>query len=69
MKVQKLDLRQKLKKSIQEIEPHAKECIEFANSVANQIPVPVPAEQSFQVMQILNGVYESQRTGKEVILV
>ena len=65
----KTHLKTILKTSNLEIEPHAKECIEFADSVANEIPVPVPAEQSFQVMQILNGVYESQKTGKEVTLV
>ena len=65
----KTHLKTILKTSNLEIEPHAKECIEFADSVANEIPVPVPAEQSLQVMQILNGVYESQKTGKEVTLV
>jgi len=36
--------------------------------VVNNQPVPVPAEHSLQVMEILNGVYKSQETGKEVIL-
>jgi predicted dehydrogenase len=58
----------KFKNNKIETEPHAKECIEFAESVVNNQPVPVPAEHSLQVMEILNGVYKSQETGKEVIL-
>ncbi len=58
----------KIKNNKIETEPHAKECIEFAEAVVNNQPVPVPAEHSLQVMQILNGVYKSQETGKEVIL-
>ncbi len=49
-------------------EPHAQECIEFAQAVVDGAPSPVPAEQSRQVMQILNGIYESQKTGAEVRL-
>lgn len=49
-------------------EPHAQECIEFAQAIVDGAPSPVPAEQSLQVMQILNGVYESQKTGREVLL-
>jgi len=50
------------------IEPHAKECIEFAEFVVNDQPVTVPAEHSLQVMKILDGIYKSQEIGKEVIL-
>ena len=50
------------------IEPHAQECLEFAEAIVGNQAVPVPAEHSLQVMKILNSVYESQRTGKEVIL-
>lgn len=49
-------------------EPHAQECIEFAQAIVDGAPSPVPAEQSMQVMQILNAVYESQKTGREVLL-
>lgn len=49
-------------------EPHAQECIEFAQAVVDGAPSPVPAEQSMQVTQILNGIYESQKTGREVSL-
>ena len=31
-------------------------------------PSPVPAEQSLQVMTILDGIYRSQAAGKEVVL-
>ncbi len=48
-------------------EPHAQECIEFAQAIVDGAPSPVPAEQSRQVMQILNAIYESQKTGREVI--
>lgn len=49
-------------------EPHAQECIEFAQAIVDGAPSPVPAEQSMQVMQILNAIYESQKTGREVLL-
>ncbi len=50
------------------MEPHALECVEFARVVANGEPSPVPAEQSLQVMTILDGIYRSQETGREVLL-
>ncbi len=49
-------------------EAHAQECIEFAQAIVDGAPSPVPAEQSMQVMQILNAIYESEQTGKEVLL-
>lgn len=49
-------------------EPHALECMVFAEAVANGKPSPVPAEQSLQVMAILDGLYRSQETGSEVRL-
>lgn len=56
----------KLTKDI--MEPHALECVEFARAVANGAPSPVPAEQSLQVMSILDGIYRSQESGREVRL-
>ena len=50
------------------MEPHALECVEFARAVAEGGPSPVPAEQSLQVMSILDGIYRSQETGREVRL-
>ena len=49
-------------------EPHAKECIAFAEAVANGLPSPVPAEQSLDVIAILDGLYRSAASGKEVAL-
>ena len=48
------------------LEPHAQECVEFAQAVADGAPSPVPAEQSMQVMAILDGIYRSQKSGREV---
>lgn len=50
------------------LEPHAQECVEFAQAVAEGAPSPVPAEQSLQVITILDGIYRSQQTGREVHL-
>ena len=50
------------------MEPHALECVEFARAVAEGAPSPVPAEQSLQVLSILDGIYRSQQTGGEVKL-
>jgi predicted dehydrogenase len=48
------------------MEPHALECVEFARAVASGAPSPVQAEQSLQVMAILDAIYRSQRDGREV---
>lgn len=48
------------------MEPHALECVEFARAVAEGLPSPVPAEQSLQVLAVLDGIYRSQREGREV---
>jgi predicted dehydrogenase len=50
------------------LEPHAQECVEFAQAIVDGAPSPVPAEQSLQVMAILDGVYRSQKTDGEVRL-
>lgn len=49
-------------------EPHALECIAFAEAVAHGKPSPVPPEQSLDVMAILDGLYRSAQTGREVVL-
>ncbi|MBM3213796.1 Gfo/Idh/MocA family oxidoreductase [Candidatus Poribacteria bacterium] len=49
-------------------EPHAQECVEFAQAIIDGAPSPVPAEQSRQVMSILDGIYRSQTSSKEVRL-
>lgn len=48
--------------------PHAQECAEFAQAIVEGAPSPVPAEQSLQVALILDAIYESQRSGREVRL-
>ena len=48
--------------------PHGEEIVAFANSVVNDTPVPVPPQQTRAVIAILEGLYKSQRTGKEVRL-
>ena len=50
------------------IKPHALECMEFAKAISEGGPSPVPAEQSLQVMTILDAIYESQATQREVVL-
>jgi len=50
------------------MEPHALECAEFAQAIVEGAPSPVPAEQSLQVMTILDGIYRSQQTGGEIRL-
>ena len=50
------------------LEAHALECVEFARAIAEGAPSPVPAEQSLQVVQILDGIYRSQEAGGEVRL-
>jgi predicted dehydrogenase len=48
------------------LEAHALECVEFARAVAEGLPSPVPPEESLYVQTILDGIYRSQQTGREV---
>lgn len=48
------------------MEPHALECLAFAEAVAKGLPSPVPAEESLYVQTILDGIYRSQEAGREV---
>jgi len=41
----------------------------FYDAIANDTEVPVTGEQALNVMKILDGIYESSETGKEVSLV
>ena len=50
------------------MEPHAAECVAFGQAVYEGLPSPVPPEQSLQVLTILDGIYRSQREGREVLL-
>ncbi len=45
---------------------HAKEIAAFADAILTKKPSPVPAEQSLNVVRILDGLYRSQAAGKEV---
>lgn len=49
-------------------EPHHAEIKSFAESVMAGKPVAVPPEQTRAVISILEGLYKSQKTGKEVRL-
>ncbi|MFC1959530.1 Gfo/Idh/MocA family protein [Chloroflexota bacterium] len=49
-------------------EPHAQECVEFAQAIVDGAPSLVPAEHSLQVQTILDAVYQSQKTGGEIKL-
>ena len=52
----------------QERKPHAQECLDFAKAILDGAPSPVPAEQSLQVITLLDAVYRSQREGAEIRL-
>ncbi len=58
----------KLMRTSDKLEAHAQECVEFAAAVKAGAPSPVPAEQSLQVMTILDGVYRSHEAGGEIRL-
>jgi predicted dehydrogenase len=60
--------RRSLQRTANRMEPHAYECYEFARALAEGRPSPVPAEQSLQVMRILDAVYRSQEEGREIRL-
>jgi predicted dehydrogenase len=40
--------------------------VAFAEAVVNDLPSPVPAEESLYVQTILDGIYRSQEEGREV---
>lgn len=61
-------INQTLQLTRDKMEPHALECVEFAKAIAEGLPSPVPAEQSLFVQTILDGIYRSQKSGKEVKL-
>ncbi|MFQ5615542.1 MAG: Gfo/Idh/MocA family protein [Anaerolineales bacterium] len=57
-----------LKRTEGNLRAHYQECVEFAQAVVDGAPPPVPAEQSLQVALILEALYQSQRTGREVVI-
>jgi predicted dehydrogenase len=50
------------------LEAHAEECKVFAQAISEGRPSPVPAEQSLDVMAILDGLYRSADSKREVAL-
>ena len=57
-----------LKLTADTLEAHAQECVEFAQAIVEGSPSPVAAEESLQVLTILDAIYRSQETGAEVRL-
>ena len=49
-------------------EPKDLECEQWLNCIINDTEPVVKPEQAFVVTQILDAIYESARTGKEVLL-
>jgi predicted dehydrogenase len=47
---------------------HPRECVAFAEAIVEGKPSPVPAEQSLDLMSILQGLYRSAEEGREVRL-
>ncbi len=47
---------------------HLKEVAAFADAVLTGKPSPVPTEQSLNVIRILDGLYRSHESGREVVL-
>ncbi len=57
-----------LQRKVAGAEPHAQECLDFAQAIVDGAPSPVPPEHGLQVLTILDGVYRSQECGGEVRL-
>jgi predicted dehydrogenase len=56
----------KLQFSDDKVGGHQKEIAAFSQAILAGAPSPVPAEQSLNVIRILDGLYRSSETGKEV---
>jgi len=57
-----------LKITDEKLRPHHQEIVDFAQAIVDRTPSPLPPEQSLQVGQILEALYESQETGREVVV-
>ena len=53
--------------NVPEVAPHQEQINAFIESVLEDKPLPVPPEQSLEVIKILEAIYISNKTGKEVI--
>ncbi|MBN1343141.1 MAG: Gfo/Idh/MocA family oxidoreductase [Phycisphaerae bacterium] len=51
-----------------EAEGHEVEIVAFHDAVVNRKPAPVPPEQTLAVIKVLDGLYRSHKTGREVSL-
>ena len=47
---------------------HQEEILAFVDAIRTGKPSPVPVEQTLKVISILEGIFESGRTGREVVL-
>lgn len=50
------------------VNTHEAEVHQFADSILNDTPTPVPGEQGLMVMKILDAIYKSAEEGKEVAI-
>jgi predicted dehydrogenase len=57
-----------LKLTEDKIRPHHQEIAEFAQAIRSGGPSPVPAEESLQVTKILEALYASSQSGREVVI-
>jgi predicted dehydrogenase len=57
-----------LKDTGEKLRPHYQEIVDFAQAIVDGRPSPVPSEQSLQVQMILEALYKSQDTGREVLI-
>lgn len=48
--------------------PHTEEIFAFAKAIRENLPSPVPVEETLRVIAILEGIYRSAEAGKEIIL-
>lgn len=48
--------------------PHTEEILAFATAIRQGLPSPVPVEQTLYVIAILEGIYQSAKSGKEIVL-
>jgi predicted dehydrogenase len=47
---------------------HENEIAAFHEAIVKGLPSPVPAEESLEVIKILDGIYRSHKSGKEIKL-
>jgi predicted dehydrogenase len=45
---------------------HTEEIMAFVNAIRQGLPSPVPVEQTIRVIAILEGIYQSARSGREI---